>query len=417
MNIIYFVDEFPPFFRGGLGTYAMEMSKKFVELGHSITVFSRNLGNNPTREIWEGVEVHRPLLADISEMLPIFIPEDVKRWHPQAQIFFGETLVYNILSSLKLVNQLVKAEGKEVDVIVSHDWLSAWAGCVSECSLKKPFVFHFHSHEQGRTGNGSLTVKAIENKAGKMADLIVTVSYAMRDVLISLGQDEKKIRVVHNGVDAEKYSSRGFSRGEIESFRNKLGINEKEQLILFVGRLTWVKGVDTLIQAMPLILKEVPNAKLLILGKGEQEELIRHIVTNLGIEKNVILEFKYADEEERILHYAACDAAVFPSKYEPFGIVCTEAMSMGKPAVVGARGVSGLREQVIPSGVARCGFHVNPYDPSDIAKFVVELLKNPDLKEEMGKNARKRVLENFTWNKTAEETLRVYEEAIAKGAK
>ncbi|MDI6655066.1 MAG: glycosyltransferase, partial [Candidatus Hydrothermarchaeota archaeon] len=170
-------------------------------------------------------------------------------------------------------------------------------------------------------------------------------------------------------------------------FRSRLGINEKEQLILFVGRLTWVKGVDTLIQAMPLILKEVPNAKLLILGKGEQEELIRHMVANLGIEKSVILEFKYADEEERILHYAACDAAVFPSKYEPFGIVCTEAMSMGKPAVVGARGVSGLREQVIPSGVARCGFHVNPYDPSDIAKFVIELLKNPDLREEMGKNA------------------------------
>lgn len=415
MDIIYFVDEYPPFFRGGLGTYAMEITKQLRKLGHRVTVFSRNTGEDPTREVWESIDVHRPLLADISEMLPIMIPEDVKHWPGKAQIFFGETMVYNILSSTKLINQLVKVEGAKVDVIAAHDWLAAWAGCISHCTLDKPLVFHFHSTEHGRTSGVSSTIKAIESKAGKMADLIITVSYAMRDELISLGHDEKKIRVVHNGVDPEKYDPRKISGEEVSNFRKGVGVKEDEPLILFLGRLTWVKGADTLLQAMPAILKEVPKAKLLILGKGDEENLIKHMVANLRIKNNVVLEPKYVSEEERILHYAACDIAVFPSKYEPFGIVATEAMSMGKPVVVGARGTSGLREQVIPSGPERCGSHVNPHDPTDIAKFAVELLRDEELRKKIGGNARKRVLKNFTLEKTARETLKVYEEAVEAG--
>ncbi len=412
MEIVYFVDEYPPFFRGGLGTYAMEMTREFLRLGHRVTVFARNTGERPTREIWEGIEVHRPLLADIVEVLPLTVPEDVRRWPIEAQKLFGETMVFNVLSSTKLINYLVRVEKRPVDIVVAHDWLAAWAGCVSKRSLQKPFVFHFHSTEHGRTGNGSPTIKAMEEKAGGMADLMVTVSYAMRDELISLGYEERKIRVVHNGVDPEKYRPERFAREEVLKFRRGMNVGDGEPMILFLGRLAWMKGADMLLLAMPIILKDIPNAKLVVLGKGDQEELIRHLVANLGLEENVVLEFKYVAEEERILHYAACDVAVFPSKYEPFGIVCTEAMAMGKPVVVGARGTSGLREQVVPKGGERCGSHINPYDPHDIARYTIELLKDGGLRSELGRNARKRVLEEFTWEKAARQTMKVYEEAI-----
>jgi glycosyltransferase involved in cell wall biosynthesis len=161
---------------------------------------------------------------------------------------------------------------------------------------------------------------------------------------------------------------------------------------------------------MPIILRDVPNAKLVILGKGEQEDMIKHMISNLGISKSVVTRFEFVNEEERLLNYAACDVAVFPSKYEPFGIVCTEAMSMGKPVVVGARGTSGFKEQIVPAGPDRCGSHVNPYDPHDIAKFTIELLKDKDLRMRAGKNARKRVLENYTIEKMAAETLNIYKE-------
>jgi glycosyltransferase involved in cell wall biosynthesis len=109
-------------------------------------------------------------------------------------------------------------------------------------------------------------------------------------------------------------------------------------------------------------------------------------------------------------YYAACDLAVFPSKYEPFGIVSLEAMSLSKPAIVGARGTSGFREQVVPNGSDRCGAHINPDDPHDIAKFAIEMLKDDALRRELGKNARKRVLEKFTLDKVAQDTLRIYQE-------
>lgn len=191
--------------------------------------------------------------------------------------------------------------------------------------------------------------------------------------------------------------------------RKKIGVKD-DPMILFIGRLTWVKGADTLVQAMPMILKEIPNAKLVILGKGDQEDLLKHLIGRLGIQNSVITHFKYVDEKERLIYYAACDIAVFPSRYEPFGIVCTEAMSMGKPVIVGAKGVSGMREQVVPAGPERCGAHIDPYEPSDIAKFAIEFLKDETLRKSTGENARKRVLEKYTLDVIAGDTIERYKE-------
>ncbi len=202
-----------------------------------------------------------------------------------------------------------------------------------------------------------------------------------------------------------------FSEAEIKAFRRKIGVGSAP-MIFFVGRLTRVKGADTLTMAMVEIAREIPDAKLVIVGSGEQEDMLRNIVRQHGLEKNVIFLFKYITEDERRLYYAACDVAVFPSKYEPFGIVSLEAMAMGKPVIVGATGTSGFREQIIPSGEKICGFHINPHDPSDIARYTILLLKDKALQKTMSVNARKRVLEAFTWEKAAQDTLAIYQEAI-----
>lgn len=411
MKLAYFVDEFPPFFRGGLGTYAMEITKEYMRTGNEVTVFSRNTGNDPTHDEWNGVKVHRPKLMDLSDVLSVVSPGDVQRWDAGGQRFFTETLLYNMLSASKLANSLVGVEKERFDILVSHDWLAFVAGIVSKSNLGLPLVVHYHSTEQGRTGSGSSAVKDIERLAAQKADLIVTVSYAMRDELVKLGYPEQKIRVVYNGVDANKYRPDLYSQKELKAFREKIGVGSSP-MIFFVGRLTWVKGADTLTMAMKEIVKAVPDAKLVIVGKGEQEDMLKQIVTSGGLENNVLFNFSYVPEEERLKYYAACDVAIFPSKYEPFGIVSLEAMSMGKPVIVGAAGTSGFREQVIPFGPNICGFHINPHDPGDIAKFTIILLKDPDLRKSMGLNARRRVLESFTWDTAAGNTLRVYEEAI-----
>ncbi|MCL5877888.1 MAG: glycosyltransferase family 4 protein [Candidatus Bathyarchaeota archaeon] len=415
MKIAVFVYEYPPKIVGGLGTYAAEITRKFVLNDHDVTVFTMNddEGSMPTREIWRGIEIHRPLHIDISDSLPDVISEDIKKWG-RGQQFFGKLMVYNYLSAAKLVNELIKQEAMKYDVVVAHDWLSAMGGVTVKRETNLPFAFHVHSTEKGRTmGNGSGVVSNIELRAGNMADMVVTVSYAMKDELIGLGFPREKIQVSYNGVDPQKYNPETVSKEDIQRIRAKYGIKDDEYMILFLGRLVVVKGVDKLIMAMPHILTKIPKAKLVIVGVGDLQEYLTNLTQITKMGDFVKFCFDFIPEEERIRHYAACDIAVFPSFYEPFGIVALEAMSMEKPVVVGAAGVSGMREIVICCGPEQCGYHIDPNNPSDIAWGVTNALESPEWQKTLGKNGRKRVLAEFTWNKIAEKTVKLYE-TIAK---
>ena len=189
MKIAVFVYEYPPKIVGGLGTYAAEITRKFVLNDHDVTVFTMNddASSLPTREIWRGIEIHRPLDLDISDSLPDVLAEDIKKWGSGIQ-WFSKTLLYNYLSAAKLVNELIRKEDIKFDVVVAHDWLSAIGGMTVKKEVGLPFAFHVHSTEKGRTfGKGSVTVSSIELHAAKAADLIVTVSYAMKDELVGLG--------------------------------------------------------------------------------------------------------------------------------------------------------------------------------------------------------------------------------------
>jgi glycosyltransferase involved in cell wall biosynthesis len=183
-------------------------------------------------------------------------------------------------------------------------------------------------------------------------------------------------------------------------------------MLLFVGRLAWVKGVRNLLQAMPLVLREYPKTKLVILGKGEEQGDIEETADRLNIKDNIVYRFDFVSEKERILHYAASDVCVFPSVYEPFGIVSLEAMAMEKPVVVGARGVVGFKEQVVNGGPDQNGVHINGEDPADIAWGIKETLHDPAKARNWGENGRRRVLEYFTWQKVAEQTSKIYESLL-----
>jgi glycosyltransferase involved in cell wall biosynthesis len=321
---------------------------------------------------------------------------------------------YNYLSAAKLINDLIRQEGMRYDVVVAHDWLSAMGGTTVKRETGLPFAFHVHSTEKGRTmGTGSGVVSNIELRTGKMADLVVTVSYAMKDELIGLGFPREKIQVSYNGVDPEKYNPANVSKEDIERLRAKYGIKPDDYMLLFIGRLVGVKGVDKLILAMPHILAKIPQAKLVIVGVGDLQEYLTNLTAMTKMGEYVKFCFDFIPEEERILHYASCDIAVFPSFYEPFGIVALEAMSMEKPVVVGASGVSGMREIVICCGPEQCGYHIDPFNPSDIAWGVTSALETNNWATKLGKNGRKRVLAEFTWSKIAQKTIELYQ-TIAK---
>jgi len=415
MNIPYFVYEFPPRTVGGLGTYAAEMTIQLVRKGNNITVFTMNDGNLLLRELWRGVEVIRPMTPDISEILQTILHPSFERWGRGIK-FFGDVLAYNIASSSILLNDLVKKESRNYDIVSTHDWLSVLAGISIKKELNLPMVFHVHSTEKGRTfGGGSNAIYSLEYEAGRRSEMVITVSYSMRDELLSLGFEERKIRVVYNGIDPEVWDPEKIKSEDVVRLRERYGISENDQMILFVGRLTGVKGVDRLVMAMPHVLRKVPNAKLVIIGIGDLETHLDNLISTLNLQDKVVRRYEFLNDKEKMVHYAACDVAAFPSLYEPFGIVSLEAMSMGKPVVVGARDVSGMREQVVPSGPDQCGFHINPHEPSDIAWGLIAAISNKELNKIYGINARKRVKSMFTWEKAAEATMKAYEEAIAAG--
>ncbi|MEM3055193.1 MAG: glycosyltransferase family 4 protein [Candidatus Bathyarchaeia archaeon] len=416
MKIAVLVYEYPPKIVGGLGTYAAEITRKFVLMDNDVTIFTMNddEGSLPTREIWRGIEIHRPLHIDISDSLPDVVADDVKKWGRGIQLF-SKILVYNYLSASKLVNELVKKENFKYDIVVAHDWLSVIAGITVKKETGLPLVFHVHSTEKGRTlGNGSEVVSSIELRGARAADLVITVSHAMKDELIKLGFPKDKIEVCYNGVDPQKYSPETVKAEDVKNLRDSYGIKEDEPMILFLGRLVGVKGVDKLIMAMPHVLQRYPKAKLVVVGVGDMQEYLKNLVKTMRLQDTVKLNFNFISEEERILHYAACDVAVFPSLYEPFGIVALEAMSMERPVVVGASGVSGMREAVICCGEEQCGFHIDPSNPSDIAWGINSALESPEKRRWLGKNGRKRVLNEFTWEKAAERTIALYERVIKR---
>jgi len=412
MKMAVLVYEYPPKIVGGLGTYAAEITRKFVLMDNDVTVFTMNddAGDLPTREIWRGIEIHRPLHIDVSDSLPDVIAEDIKKWGRGIHLF-SKILIYNYLSASKLVNELIKKENFNYDVVIAHDWLSAIGGITVKKEAGLPFAFHVHSTEKGRTlGNGSEVVSNIELHAAKAADMIVTVSYAMKDELTQLGFPKEKIQVSYNGVDPQKYSPESVSADEIKKLRENYGIKDNEFMILFIGRLVGVKGVDKLIMSMPHILEKHPNAKLVIVGLGDLQEYLSNLVKAMRLGNCVKFRFEFVPEEERILHYAACDIAVFPSFYEPFGIVVLEAMSMEKPVIVGAAGISGMREIVVCCGEEQCGYHIDPNNPTDIAWGINSTLENTDKRKWLGKNGRRRVVSEFTWDRVAEKTLELYEQ-------
>lgn len=187
LRIGFFVYEYPPQLVGGLGTYAENITQQYVDIGHDVSVFTLNNNGLKTREIMKGVEVHRPQIADASNIWPFFVVDDLKKWGTNIKLF-NDIFIYNILSATKFINGLIKKENYNFDIVCCHDWLSSIAGLVIKNETKIPVVFHTHSTEWGRSGGqGSEVVSHLENAMAQNSDKIITVSYAMQEDLVKHG--------------------------------------------------------------------------------------------------------------------------------------------------------------------------------------------------------------------------------------
>jgi len=404
MRIAYLSIEFPPRIFGGLGVYVDEISRELVRLGESISVFTLGDGKLKKYQEMNGVEVFRMYPVPIRDGLEIFLSAQTLSWGEGLR-FFEDLISLNQLCAASVM------ENGPFHLCVAHDWLGLLAGM----AVKREgtaMIYHVHGLEIGRTDAPNPQLVALEKKGAEVADLVITVSEAMKRQLVGMGVAAEKIAVCYHGVDTVFFNPDRADARRIEDLRSRYGFAEDDTVVLFMGRLEPVKGVVQLFSAISQVQAKHPGVKLLVVGKGSLESWAASEAERLGC---VRLVTDFLDPEEKMLTYALADLCVFPSIYEPFGIVALEAAAMGKAAVVGAAGTSGLAEIVKnPAAELPTGVHVNARDPNDIAWGINLALEDRVRLKSWGKNARARVLEEFTWQKAAERTLEIYREVSSE---
>lgn len=230
----------------------------------------------------------------------------------------------------------------------------------------------------------------------KKADAIVAVSQFTRDALISLMHvDQHKIHVIENGVDTEKFYP-GPKRPEI---LNKYNLTDKI-ILLTVGRLVERKGIDKTIQALPEIIKSIPNIHYIIVGTGEFGEKLERMVVEMGLQNFVTFTGRVGDDEI-VKFYQTCDLFVMPNREladrdtEGFGLVFLEANACMKTVIGGRAGgaVEAVKHETT-------GLLVDGNDPNEIASAVLRILKNPNLRLRMEKQGYK-LASNANWQNKA----------------
>ena len=389
MKILMLTWEYPPRIVGGISRVVHDLSSRLIKDGHEVTVVTYRDGDTPYYENDKGVEVYRVDNYMIN-------PNNFIDWIMQ--------LNFNMVAK---ATELI-SKGNKFDVIHAHDWLVTYAAKSLKDAFNIPIVATIHATESGRnSGIHNETQRYINDTEWLLTyestEVIVNSNFMKSDIQRLFGLPFDKINVIPNGINLTNFT--GIERDY--DLRRQYAM-DNEKIILYVGRLVYEKGIQYLIGAMPKILQNYHDAKLVICGRGGMIDELRSEAHNLGIDNKVYFA-GYCDSKKVQKMYKCADVAVFPSTYEPFGIVALEAMLAGVPTVVSD--VGGLNE-IIEHGVT--GMKSYAGNSNSIADSVLSLLFDKKLCDTVSKNAIKKVKDLYNWNKIAQDTHYVYEQAISQ---
>lgn len=375
---------------GGLNVYVREVATAFSERGIATDIFTRRQSRDDP-----GVERLAPLSRVI--YLPAGSGLDKYSLYDQVPAFATRILDF------------AAAEDVSYDLLFSHYWLSGEVACLlrPEVSAAWAHVAHTLGLVKNRTlASGarpepSLRIR-VEGEIAQQADLLIASTQDESDDLINAyGAPADRVFVTPPGVDLTAFQPVDRKRA-----RRKIGAGD-ERLLLFVGRLERLKGVEVAIRALALLRDRAhDNVRLLILGEdsraggaldGEQSEKrrLKAIAAELGVRDRVDFIGSVAHDDLPNF-YGAADVCVMPSYSESFGLVGLEAQACGCPVV--AAGVSGLRS-VVRDEVS--GYLIDGHDPAAYAERIGRLLSDPELAQQMGRRGRL-LAQRFSWSRTAE---------------
>jgi len=308
------------------------------------------------------------------------------------------------ISSFKTFLESVKSS--DLIHVHGHPYLSSLLAAKIAKRYGKPLVLTQHNtfieYENSLWDHVEwLNDYAIGKQVLKEADKIVVVSNATGNYVLSLGADPEKIRVLHNGVDVNRFRP---LTGVKDEMRKKLGISKDSSAVLTVRRLVYKNGIDTLIESAKKAIKKNPRLVFLVVGKGPDFEKVKEKIEELGMQENFRLT-GFISDEGLPFYYNVADFFVLPSKSgEGLPLVALEAMACGVPVI--ATNVGGISE-VIKEDYGKL---VPPNSPDSLAEAILEF-SHRELST-LKKDLRAMIEQNYSWDKNVEKLVKIYEELI-----
>ncbi|MFN7518173.1 MAG: glycosyltransferase, partial [Dolichospermum sp.] len=323
----------------------------------------------------------------------------------------------------EFVDQLIKFQkeaGINYDLVHTNYWLSGWVGMELKKRLGIKQVHTYHSL-------GVIKYKTIENiplvasqrllvekEILETVERIVATSPQEQEHMRSLVSQKGEIDIIPCGTDIQQFGS--VTR---EAARTRLEIDPEAKVVLYVGRFDPRKGIETLVRAVRESKFYESKQLQLIIGGGctpgnsdaKERDRIAGIVNELGMDECTSLPGCLSRE---ILpsYYAAADVCVVPSHYEPFGLVAIESMACGTPVV--ASDVGGLQFTVVNE---ETGLLVPPQNVPAFNHAIDRILSDPQWQQELGKAAKKRVIDKFSWHGVASQLDKLYTQLLQQSVR
>ncbi|UOF90593.1 DUF1957 domain-containing protein [Fodinisporobacter ferrooxydans] len=376
--------EFPPMIVGGLSRHVYDLSIALVKHGWDVHVITGDVDGCPAYERVAGVHVHRAYVQ-----------------RPAGESFHSWVFQLN-LAMIDCVRGLLQT-GLAFELIHAHDWLVCLAAKQLKQELQIPLLCTIHATEWGRNhGIHSDLQHRIHNTEWQLtyeSERVIVCSESMlEEVCAIFWLDRNKVDVIPNGVD---FSQIQIPAGMLASKRPFA--DESQKIIFFVGRLVREKGVHLLIEAAPSIIRAVPEAKIVIAGRGPMLAELEARAIELGISESLLFTGFIEDSTRNQLLQVA-SVCVFPSLYEPFGIVALEAMAAGTPVVVSDTG--GLKD-IVTHGVDGATFYTGHVQ--SLSDQIVSILRDEEYGRTLAKHAKEKIYQTYQWDAIAEKTIRAYQ--------
>jgi glycosyltransferase involved in cell wall biosynthesis len=385
---------------GGQNVYVRQVGEALAQQGWHVDMFTRKASAEQPQIVEHGPRCRTIRLIAGPES---FVPRD--------DIFgYAGTFVEELL-------KFQQQSGIKYSLVHTNYWISAWVGM----QLKKhqPLQQLHTYHSLGAVKYKSITTipmiastrLGVEKAVLETAERIVATSPQEQEHMESLVSTKGNIDIIPCGTDIRRFGSI-----DKQAARTQLGIDPDALMVFYVGRFDPRKGIETLVRAVGQSqLRGKKNLKLVIGGgsrpgqsDGIERERIEGIVAELGMTDFTTFPGRLSDE---ILpaYYAASDVCVVPSHYEPFGLVAIEAMASCTPVV--ASDVGGLQFTVVPE---QTGLLAPAQDEAAFAVAIDRILSNPDWRNQLGKQARTRVEEKFSWDGVAHQLSELYTKLLAE---